>query len=153
VGDQTVSSWTNSEDSVALDGVDEVDKIRQADKLADQGAASGDLGPIKGAMVMRPNDWTYYEQAAAVSASNGNDGYTSGYMASSDLIVEQATHNQKDCERLRISQLRARVDAIKEQMQRIDPNSGPYSTLENNLVYAQNELNSLLGGGTSTFCG
>ena len=152
LAEETWGEITNSEEAVALDGLDVIEKIEQADQLAEAAMQVGSLTGINQAIDLRPRDWTYREDALAIASRTNAIGYAEEAMQSADALVRDAINRGGECVALRANQLRHRIESLGEQMQDANPDSAGFSLLEATYNDAVNELNTLQQTGTSSFC-
>lgn len=68
--------------------------IQQADQLAAEGLAAGDVSKLDEAIALRPNDWAYHEQRAALQLSLNGDitAFNTAALASEQLAVDHITN-------------------------------------------------------------
>jgi len=90
--------------------------IRDADKFAAEGMASGDPAKMDQAIAARPNDWNYRDQKAAVLAANGDSEGASDSIAESEQLVNQRIADGGNCRGLKQNMLRGREQALEQQL-------------------------------------
>jgi hypothetical protein len=100
----------------ALDIAPIAKDIRDADKLAAEGMASGDPTKMDEAIATRPNDWNYRDQKAAVLAANGDSEGASDAIAESEQLVNQRVADGGNCRGLKQNMLRGREQALEQQL-------------------------------------
>lgn len=132
----------------ALDVAPIAKSIRDADKLAAEGMASGDPAKLDQAIKARPDDWNYRDQKAAILAANGNSEGASDAIAESENLVDQRIANGGSCRGLKQNMLRGREQAL-EQQSAGDPEN---SVLLDLLARTRTELFALNNNEASSPC-
>ena len=121
--------------------------LEDADRLAKEGAAQGDLSKIEAAIRARPNDWSYQEQKAALLAAQGDSsGATAAFEKSESLVLERVRQGG-DCRSLARNMLTHRLDALVVQ-----EDLHPSAELRGMIAETQNELALLANGQPISMC-
>jgi hypothetical protein len=121
---QRGANWLKGEGSTtgdkaldaALDIAPIAKDIRDADKFAAEGMATGDPAKMDQAIAARPNDWNYRDQKAAVLAANGDSEGASDAIAESENLVKQRIADGGSCRGLKQNMLRGREQALEQQL-------------------------------------
>lgn len=116
VFDQTYGKATNSEDAVAINGLDVIDQIAQADADAEQALFNLDYDAIDTAIDKRPKDWTYREDKVVIALANNNREVAAEAIKESNRVVQEAIDAGGDCLSLRRNQLEHRIETIDRQL-------------------------------------
>lgn len=131
----------------ALDAGRVVKGINDADQLAEQGAANGDLALIDQAIDQRPEDWSYQEQKGALLLAQGDqNGAQAAFDHATDL-VRQRIDSGGDCSSLARNSLTHRQMALQTQLA-----ARPNQELQAKLDETNLELNLLAQGQPTVLC-
>ncbi len=131
----------------ALDAGRVVKGIEDADQLAQQGAANGELGPIDQAIGRRPDDWSYQEQKGALLLAQGDSAGAQAAFDQATELVRQRIAAGGDCRSLARNLYTHRQMALQNQLQ-LRGNAAVQQKLdETNL-----ELNLLQEGQPTLLC-
>lgn len=122
--------------------------MESADELAQQGAEEGDPKKIQSAINIRPGDWSYREQHAALLMAQGDGNGAIAAFEASDQLINERIDAGGECEFLRLNQLRHREQAILTQMQRQPTNDDLINTFDGLLLETQDEIADLESGGS-----
>lgn len=113
--------WINgttgdSQLDAALDVGPIAKSIRDADNLAAAGMATRDVSRLDQAITLRPQDWSYRDQKAAVLAAQGDEAGAKAAIQESEELVAQRITADGDCRALKQNMLRNRQDALSRQL-------------------------------------
>jgi len=131
----------------ALDAADVVRAQEEADELAAAGTEERDLGKIDEAIALRPGDWSYHEQRAALLLGQDNDEAARESFAESESLVRQRVADGASCRPLMLNMLRHRASALEANV-KYDPELG----VLDQLAAVQNDIVALEDGLPSTWC-
>lgn len=134
---------TNKEEAVALDGLDVIAKIEQADAAAESAMQLRNLPMLGAAIKLRPNDWNYREDAFSIAVAIGDTEVAENSLNASDDLINKAVAAGGSCYNLRANQLSQRVDSLEQQlgaMSEEDPNT---SSLQLAFDISSRELSDL----------
>ncbi len=120
-------STGDSELDAALEAGPVIHNFHQADKLSDEGLAEGDVGKIDQAISMRPDDWSYYDNKAAVLVTQGNAEEAERNLEEAERLVDDRIQNGGDCQVLKLNLYRNREQALLSQL---DGNEGNQHLLD-----------------------
>lgn len=132
----------------ALDSAQTVYEQEQADALASEGMAEGDLEKIDQAIGMRPGDWSYQDKKAAVLLGQGDPEAAANVFENADDLVQQRIDNGESCLKLQMNKLRNREDALWQQSQLHPENE----QLRNQLARTQDQIWALQNSHESSIC-
>ncbi|MEK6587540.1 MAG: hypothetical protein AABY97_01700 [Chloroflexota bacterium] len=124
-----------------------VKNLEDADRMAQQGAADGDLAKIEVAIASRPSDWSYQEQKAALLLAQGDADGAAAASARSEGLVRERVRQGGDCSTLARNLLTHRLNALATQQQRADS-----VDLLAMVVVTQSELGLLRDGQPISLC-
>ena len=112
--------WVGTTGDSALDAALEagpvVWSIHQADSLAQQGMAEGDPALLDQAISLRPHDWSYRDQKAAVLLEQGQVDEAQNAMNEAHNLVLARSEAGGDCRGLHQNMLRNRQNALLDQL-------------------------------------
>lgn len=135
---------------IALDAGDVVLKQEQADELVDKGAQEGDLDLIEQALQLRPDDWSYIDNKAAVQLANGDlEGADKSFEKSEEIVKSRAAGGEK-CDVLYRNMLNHRISALETQIQRTQGQAN--AELHDRLAEAHDRLAALNSVGPGSPC-
>lgn len=90
----------------------------KAERLADEGLASGDVGKIDEAISLRPGDWSYYDKKAAVLTAQGNSAEAeAAFNKAQSLVDSRVKAGEGSCQALQFNLLKNREQALLQQLQ------------------------------------
>lgn len=122
--------------------------VEDADRLAQQGAAEGDLTKIDAAIRARPSDWSYQEQKAALLLAQGDAAAAQAANEKSESLVRDRIQAGGDCRTLARNMFTHRVNALHAQAIR-----APSAKLIERINQTQAVLDQLSSGEPiSVFC-
>lgn len=124
-----------------------VKNLEDADRMAQQGAAEGDLAKIEVAIASRPSDWSYQEQKAALLLAQGDADGAAAASERSEGLVRERVRQGGDCRTLARNLLTHRLNALETQQQRADS-----VDLQAMVVVTQSELGLLRDGQPISLC-
>lgn len=133
--------------NAALDSAEVVRQQEQADELAAAGTERADLSLIDQAIALRPNDWSYQEQRAALLIAQGDDSGAQAAFAASETLVQERIRGGARCQPLMLNMLHHRAAALEAQARR-DPTGGILEQLGS----VQNDILDLQEGAPSAWC-
>ena len=138
---------SDPEAAAALQAGIVVKGVEDADRLAQQGAAEGDLTKIDAAIRARPSDWSYQEQKAAVLAAQGDPSGATAAFEKSESLVQERVRQGGDCRNLARNMLTHRLDALAVQ-----EDLHPSAELRAMFAETQAELGRLANGQPIAMC-
>jgi hypothetical protein len=138
----------DSQVDAALDVGPIAKSMRDADNLAEAGMAERDPAKLDDAIALRPQDWSYRDQKAAVLAAQGDEEGARDAILESEALVQQRIENGGNCRGLKQNMLRNREAALSRQLQD-DPENQTLMTL---LMDTQDQLYSLQNGLPNSPC-
>jgi Flp pilus assembly protein TadD len=115
--------------------------IRKADALAEEGMAQGDPAKLDEAIALRPYDWSYHDQKAAILAAQGNVEAARQSMQQSEAVVAGRIMAGGNCRGLHQNMLRNRENALLRQLQN-DPDNPDLLEMLMDTHDAQHQLQS-----------
>lgn len=122
--------------------------VEDADRLAQQGAAEGDVTKIDAAIRSRPSDWSYQEQKAALLLAQGNSAAAQAANEKSESLVRDRIQAGGDCRTLARNMFTHRLNALQTQAGR-----APSSELTEQINQTKAVLGQLAAGEPiSIFC-
>lgn len=121
--------------------------VEDADRLAQQGAAEGDVTKIDAAIRARPSDWSYQEQKAGLLLAQGNSAAAQAANEKSESLVRDRIQAGGDCRTLARNMYTHRLNALQTQIGR-----APSADLNEQLNQTQAQLNLLSAGQPVAFC-
>ena len=133
--------------NAALDGAEVVRKQEEADELAAAGTEQRDLDLINQAIALRPGDWSYHDQRAALLLGQNDDAAAQASFAESERLVRERIKAGASCRPLMLNMLRHRANALEANV-KYDPELG----VMDQLTAVQNDIADLEGGAPSTWC-
>jgi hypothetical protein len=133
--------------NAALDGAEVVRRQEEADELAAAGTEQGNLDLIDQAIALRPDDWSYHEQRAALLLAQHDDSAAQASFAASETLVQERIRDGARCEPLMLNMLHHRAAALDAQAKR-DPEMGVLEELRQ----VQNDILDLEGGEPNRWC-
>ena len=142
--------WMVGAIGTALDAGDVVLKQEQADDLVEKGAQEGDLDLIEQALQLRPDDWSYIDNKAAVQLAKGDLEAAGKSFEKSEEIVKSRAAGGERCDVLYRNMLNHRISALETQNQRTQ--GQPNAELHNRLAEAHDRLAALNSVGPGSPC-
>lgn len=121
--------------------------VEDADRLAQQGAAEGDLKKIDAAIHSRPSDWSYQEQKAALLLAQGNPAAAQTATEKSESLVRDRIRAGGNCRTLARNMFTHRLNALQTQAGR-----APSAELADQINQTQAQLGQLRAGQPIAFC-
>lgn len=106
------ASSVDQEASSALKAARVVNKLTQADTLADDGLRQRNLSKIDEAIALRPGDWSLRDRRAALMMAQGDDDAAGRALNEADELVEEQIEEGGDCKSLRLNLLNNRRRAF-----------------------------------------
>jgi hypothetical protein len=134
--------------AAALNAGEVVYTVEQADSLAQQGLEEENVEKVDKAISMRPEDWSYHDQRAALMLSQGDGKAAQTSLNESESLVQARIDGGGDCRRLRLNMLRHREQALSTQAQR-HPENGP---LLDQLDRTRSQIQALEEGSEQSPC-
>lgn len=134
---------TNSEEATALDGLDIIARMEQADAVSESARALRNLPALGEAIKLRPNDWNYREDAFSIAVAIGDTGVAENSLKASDDLVNEAVAAGGKCFNLRANQLSRRVDSLEQQLGTLSQEDPNYSSLQLAFDISARELSDL----------
>ncbi|MGH2619459.1 MAG: hypothetical protein ACRDHG_02660 [Anaerolineales bacterium] len=123
--------------------------IEDADRLAQEGAETGDVSKINAAIRSRPGDWSYQEQKAALLLAQDNSEAADSATEESESLVRNRISAGGDCRTLARNMYSHRLNALQTQIGRGSSNSA-FLKIEADFTRAQLDL--LSAGQPVSFC-
>lgn len=133
--------------NAALDGAEVVRAQEEADELAAAGTEQRDLTLIDQAIALRPGDWSYHDQRAALLLGQNDDAAAQASFAESERLVRERIRAGASCRPLMLNMLRHRAIALEANV-KYDPELG----VLDQLTAVQNDIADLEDGLPSTWC-
>lgn len=121
--------------------------IEDADQLAQQGAANGDLGLLEQAIDRRPQDWSYQEQKGALLLAQGDAAGSEAASGQATELVQERIAGGGDCRSLARNLLTHRQMALQTQLA-----ARPNDALQTKLDETNLELSLLAEGQPTLLC-
>jgi hypothetical protein len=121
--------------------------VEDADRLAQQGAAEGDVTKIDAAIRARPSDWSYQEQKAALLLAQGNPAAAQSANEKSESLVRDRIQAGGDCRTLARNMYTHRLNALQTQAGR-----APSAELTEQINQTRAVLGQLSAGQPVAFC-
>jgi hypothetical protein len=122
-----LDNFTNSDESIQLDGLDVIRDIELANALADDGLDTLDPAPMAVATGLRPNDWILREKEAAVWLANQHTAAAEASFTKSDDVLRERVGSGADCLILRKAQLETRLAALEAAIRSYEAQPGVQS--------------------------
>jgi predicted Zn-dependent protease len=114
-------AWNGTTGDSRLDAALEVGPIahaiRKADLLAQEGIEQGDPAKLDEAIALRPNDWSYHDQKAALLAAKGDVEAAGRSVQQSEALVKERIQAGGNCRALQQNMLRNRESALLRQLE------------------------------------
>jgi hypothetical protein len=146
---RTVSGTTgDSELDAALDVAPIARSIHRADALATAGMQSRDPAKLDEAIALRPQDWGYHDQKAAILAANGQMNDALGEITIADQLVEDRVDSGGSCRGLYQNMLRNRITSLDEQL----GNDLDNDFLQTLRIQAEQQLNDVNNNSANSPC-
>ena len=138
---------SDPEAAAALQAGMVVKGVEDADRLAQQGAAEGDLTKIDAAIRARPSDWSYQEQKAALLLAQGDAAAAQAANEKSESLVRDRLQAGGNCRTLARNMFTHRLNALHAQAIR-----APSAELIERINQTQAVLDQLIAGQPVAFC-
>ena len=144
--------WAGTTGDSALDAALEAGpvawSIHQADSLAQQGMAEGDPALLDQAISLRPHDWSYRDQKAAILLEQGKVDEAQSTMNEAYNLVLERSAAGGNCRGLHQNMLRNRQNALMDQLAKNPDHPG----LLEALMDAQDMLYQVENNGPDSPC-
>jgi len=138
---------SDPEAAAALQAGMVVKGVEDTDRLAQQGAAEGDLTKIDAAIRARPSDWSYQEQKAALLLAQGDAAAAQAANEKSESLVRDRLQAGGNCRTLARNMFTHRLNALHAQAIR-----APSAELIERINQTQAVLDQLIAGQPVAFC-
>jgi len=138
---------SDPEAAAALQAGMVVKGVEDADRLAQQGAAEGDVTKIDAAIRARPSDWSYQEQKAALLLAQGDAAAAQTANEKSESLVRDRLQAGGNCRTLARNMYTHRLNALQTQAGR-----APSAALTEQINQARAVLDQLSAGQPVAFC-
>lgn len=133
--------------NAALDGAEVVRAQEEADELAAAGTEQRNIDLIDQAIALRPGDWSYHDQRAALLLGQNDDAAAQASFAESERLVRERIKAGASCRPLMLNMLRHRASALEANV-KYDPELG----VLDKLTAVQNDIADLEDGAPSAWC-